>query len=73
MLSISWEKRQRPSITGIVRCNGSAPVDQRITIEDSCSPSAYVQAAKAVFPAIRGEPTTTGGEDAFSRRIATEI
>jgi len=59
-----------PSITGIVRYNGSAPVEQRITIEDFSFPSAYVQAAKVGFSAIRGEPTVTGGEDAFNRRIA---
>ena len=62
-----------PSITGIVRYNGSAPVEQRITIEDFSFPSAYVQAAKAVFAAIRGEPTTTGGQDAANRRIATDF
>ena len=36
-------------------------------------PSAYVQAAKAVFAAIRGDATVTGGEDAFNRRIATDF
>ena len=46
---------------------------ERITIEDFSFPSAYVQAAKAVFAAIRGDATVAGGEDAFNRRIATDF
>ncbi len=62
-----------PSIVGIVRYNGASPVGERITIEDFSIPSAYVQAAKAVFAAIRGDATVVGGEDAFNRRIATDF
>ena len=32
-----------------------------------------MQAAKAVFAAIRGDATVAGGEDAFNRRIATDF
>lgn len=62
-----------PSIVGIVRYNGASPVAERITVEDFSFPSAYVQAAKAVFAAIRGETTVTGAEDAFNQRIATDF
>jgi len=62
-----------PSIVGIVRYNGATPVAQRITVEDFSFPSAYIQAAKAGFAALRGDGTVTGGEDAFNRRIVTDF
>jgi cholesterol oxidase len=62
-----------PSIVGIVRYNGTAPVAQRISIEDFSFPSVSVQAAKAAFAAIRGEPTTVVGEDGRTDRIFTDL
>ena len=41
-----------PSIVGVIRYSASAPLENRITVEDFSLPSAYVQAAKAVFGAI---------------------
>ncbi|HOQ47242.1 MAG TPA: GMC family oxidoreductase [Bryobacteraceae bacterium] len=62
-----------PSIVGVVRYNGGAPPEKRITIEDFSFPSAYVAAAKAVFAAIRGEDTVLGNEAAQQQRIARDF
>jgi cholesterol oxidase len=61
-----------PSIVAAVRYNPTAPNEQRIAIEDFSFPSAYVQAAKSVFAAIRGEPTVAGDESSHNRRIQTD-
>ena len=62
-----------PSITGIVRYNGSAPVAERITVEDFSFPSSYLLGAKAIFASIRGEDTTAGNEDAERQRILKDL
>jgi cholesterol oxidase len=62
-----------PSIVAAVRYNPSAPVEQRIAVEDFSFPSAYVQAAKTVFAAIRGEPTTAGNEAPQNTHIQTDL
>src|SRR5262249_18741989 len=58
-----------PSIVGVIRYNGSAPLEQRIPVEDFSFPSSYVQAAKAVFAAIHGDPTNVGNEAQERQRI----
>ena len=62
-----------PNIVGIVRYNGDLPASQRITIEDFSFPSAYVDAAKIVFGAIRGEDTVAGNEDAQRARLSLDL
>jgi cholesterol oxidase len=62
-----------PSIVGIVKYNGSAPVSQRISVEDFSFPSAYVAGAKLAFAALRGQPTTVGDEAARAARIAADF
>jgi len=62
-----------PSIVGVIKYNGTAPVQQRITVEDFSFPSISVLAAKAAFGAIRGEPTTVVGADARNQRILTDL
>jgi len=62
-----------PSIVAAVRYNPTAPVEQRIAVEDFSFPSAYVQAAKSVFAAIGGEPTTTVNEAQRKARIQTDL
>lgn len=59
-----------PSIVGVVRYNGGAPLEQRITVEDFSFPSAYVKAAQLLFKNIPGEDTYAGNEFAeFRRRL----
>jgi len=62
-----------PSITGIVRYDVSAPVGQRITVEDFSFPSAYTLGAKAVFAAIRGDDTVAGNADARRQRLLADL
>lgn len=62
-----------PSIVGIVRYNGGAPVSQRISVEDLSLPSAYAQAAKTVFAAVRGDDTRVGDEEEQRRRILVDL
>ncbi|MCC6861599.1 MAG: GMC family oxidoreductase [Bryobacterales bacterium] len=62
-----------PSITGIVRYNGAAPPEKRITVEDFSFPSAYITAAKSVFAALRGEDTVLGNEAEQERRIRRDF
>jgi len=61
-----------PSIVGLVRYNGTAPVRQRIAVEDFSFPSAYVLGAKAAFALIRGDDTDVGDEDAERQRILAD-
>ena len=62
-----------PSIVGIIRYSASAPLENRIAVEDFSLPSAYVQAAKAVFGAIRGEDMKIGNEAQQAQRIRTDF
>lgn len=62
-----------PSIVGAVRYNPGGPLEQRIAVEDFSFPSAYVQAAKAVFAAVQGEPTTVANADQQRERIRTDL
>jgi cholesterol oxidase len=62
-----------PSIVGIIRYNGSGPVDKRISIEDFSFPSAYVAAAKVAFAAIRGDDTRVGDEAEQQSRLLTDL
>ena len=62
-----------PSIVGVVRYNGTAPVQQRIAVEDFSFPSVSVLGAKAVFAAIKGEPTTVVGGDDRTQRILADF
>ncbi|HWR51364.1 MAG TPA: GMC family oxidoreductase, partial [Bryobacteraceae bacterium] len=62
-----------PSIVGVVRYNGAASPENRITVEDFSFPSAYVDAAKTVFAAIRGEDTVLGNEAAQQARLLNDF
>ncbi len=62
-----------PSIVGVVRYNGGAPPEKRITVEDFSFPSAYVTAAKAVFAGIRGDDTVLGNEAAQQERVRRDF
>ena len=62
-----------PSIVGVIRYNGNAPLEQRITVEDFSFPSAYVQAAKATFAAIHGDPTKVGSEAQERQRVQNDF
>ncbi len=62
-----------PSIVAAIRYNPAAPLQQRIAVEDFSFPSAYVNAAKLVFAAIRGDDTRIGDEDEQRRRVLTDL
>ncbi len=62
-----------PSITGVIKYNGKATAEQRISIEDFSFPSAYLLSAKAVFAAIRGDDTIVGNEDTERRRRLKDL
>lgn len=62
-----------PSIVGLIRYNGAAPVQQRIAVEDFSFPTAYVLGAKAAFAALRGDDTDVGDENAERQRILTDF
>jgi cholesterol oxidase len=62
-----------PNIVGLVRYNGSLPEAQRIAIEDFSFPSAYIDASKAAFAAIRGEDTVAGNEAAQFDRLTRDL
>jgi hypothetical protein len=42
-------------------------------VEDFSFPSAYIDGAKAVFGAIRGQDTVTGNEDAQRQRLLRDL
>lgn len=58
-----------PTIVGAVRYNGVLPIGKRILVEDLSFPTAYVLAAKSVFPLLGGENTVVGEEDQERARI----
>src|SRR3984957_4140889 len=62
-----------PNIVGLVRYNGSLPEAQRIAVEDFSFPNAFIDGAKAVFGAIRGQDTVTGNEDAQRQRLLRDL
>jgi choline dehydrogenase-like flavoprotein len=62
-----------PTIVGAVRYNGTAPLNERILVEDLSFPSSYVLGAKIAFAAIRGEDTDVGDEAAERRRIQQDL
>jgi len=62
-----------PSIVGLVRYNGSAPAENRITVEDLSFPSAYILAAKAVFAAVRGDDTYAGNDEQERQRVLQDL
>lgn len=62
-----------PSIVGAIRYNASAPLKDRITVEDFSFPSAYVQAAKAVFAALRGDDMKIGNEAQQAERVRVDF
>lgn len=62
-----------PNIVGLVRYSSGLPEAQRIAIEDFSFPSAYADAAKAVFGLIRGQDTILGNESAQSDRLARDL
>jgi cholesterol oxidase len=62
-----------PNIVGLVRYNGSLPEAKRIAVEDFSFPSAYIDGAKAVFGAIRGQDQVTGNEDAQRQRLLRDL
>jgi cholesterol oxidase len=62
-----------PNIVGIVRYNGGLPEAQRIAVEDFSFPNAYLDGAKAIFGAIRGQDTVAGNEDAQRARFLRDL
>ncbi|MSV29261.1 MAG: GMC family oxidoreductase [Bryobacterales bacterium] len=62
-----------PSIVGAIRYNAAAPLKDRITVEDFSFPSAYAQAAKVVFAALRGDDTTLGNEVQQGERVRIDF
>jgi len=62
-----------PTIAGVVRYNGSLPLNRRFAVEDFAFPSAYVEAAKALFGALQGQDTITGAENARRLRILHDL
>ncbi len=62
-----------PSIVAALRYNAAAPAEQRFTVEDLAFPSAYVDAARMVFAALRGEDTDSGDEAEERRRIEADL
>src|SRR5262249_18988027 len=49
------------------------PESQRLAVEDFSSPSAYIEGAKAIFAALRGEDTVIGNEDAQKARLLRDL
>ena len=62
-----------PNIVGVIRYNGGLPEAQRIAIEDFSFPNAYIDGAKAIFGAIRGQDTVAGNEDAQRARFLRDL
>jgi cholesterol oxidase len=65
------EHRPGPTIVGLVRHNNGGPLLQRFSIEDLSFPSAFVTAARLLFPAVgdRGEDTDAGDSAAEKARV----
>jgi cholesterol oxidase len=62
-----------PNIVGLVRYNGALPEAQRIAVEDLSFPNAYIDGAKAIFAALRGQDTVAGNQDAQSDRLQRDL
>src|SRR5262245_33574152 len=62
-----------PNIVGLVRYNGVLPEAQRIAVEDLSFPNAYIDGAKAIFAALRGQDTVVGNEDAQNDRLQRDL
>ncbi len=62
-----------PNIVGIVRYTDGIPEAQRISVEDFSFPNAYMDGAKAIFAAIRGQDTTIGNEAAQQDRLLRDL
>ncbi len=62
-----------PTITGIIRYNAKAPVEERVAIEDLSFPSAAVDMCRAAFALLRGEDSDSGDESAEQERISRDI
>ncbi|MCP5113254.1 MAG: hypothetical protein GY953_20680, partial [bacterium] len=62
-----------PAIVSAIHYNGGTPYNQRIQIEDLSVPTAYTNAAKATFAAIRGEDSDTGDEAEERERIKRDL
>ncbi len=62
-----------PNIVGMVRYAKDLPEVERIAVQDFSFPSAYVDAAKAVFALIRGQDTVAGNEDQQAARLALDL
>ncbi|MFB3922934.1 MAG: GMC family oxidoreductase N-terminal domain-containing protein [Terriglobia bacterium] len=61
-----------PTIVGIIRYDGNAPVEDRFAVEDLSFPSAYVAGAKAAFALLRGEDTVAGNEAVQEQRCQND-
>jgi len=61
-----------PTIVSVMEYNGG-PLDEHFAIEDLSFPSAYVDAARAVFAAFRGEDTDAGDENEERRRVLRDL
>jgi cholesterol oxidase len=62
-----------PTIVAAVRYEGATPVDRRMLIQDVSLPSAYVEAARVAFAALRGEDTDSGDTAAEARRRSRDL
>ena len=62
-----------PSIVGVIRYNGDAPPEQRITVEDFSFPSSYILSAKTLFAMLRGDDTDVGDEPDERKRISVDF
>jgi cholesterol oxidase len=62
-----------PNIVGAIRYNFGLPLERRFMVQEFSFPGASVGMAKAVFAAIRGEPTATGDETAQRERTLRDV
>ena len=62
-----------PAIVSAIHYNGTARVADRFQIEDLTIPSAYIAAARRVFPTLQREDSDVGDEAEERRRIERDI
>jgi len=73
MLAAGDSPEPGPNIVGLVRYTDGLPESQRFAVEDFSFPSGYVEAAKTLFGAVRGQDTVTGNEAAQRLRLDRDL
>jgi hypothetical protein len=62
-----------PTITGVLRYNGSRPANRRFLVEDVSFPTSLFRGAQIAFPALGGHDTDTGDEAQERNRVLKDL